>query len=621
MTRKFSLVRIDSHSGCRRIRVLNSEVLMKRLKADNSFSDVTKLRACVSECRKKGSENPGYEHLDRLPMVMPAVHLDRKSGADRLEMKHYNGIVLLTVSACRPKRLLQLKEKAAGLPHTLAAFVGAEGNTLNILVPFTRPDGTLPQTEEKCRAFHSDACRWARFFYRQVLQCSIRRTGDSLYSAFRQTFDEQLYHNPSAVPMVIGQPVDSQMLPEASLADNVVENLAAGSEAQDCKSSKMLKNVMMLSDFLQKNFEIRYNQLLHITEFCRRDNKERLFLPFDQTARNSIALDAMEEGIEIIDRDVDRYLQSDRIPQFDPVADYLSRLEEWDGVDHIRSLAMRVPTDQPLWQDFFYRWFLGMVAHWMGADKTHGNCVAPVLIGPQGTRKSSFCRQILPPELRFGYSESIDVSNKREAELALSRFLLINLDEFDQITLHHQTFLKNLLQKPSANLRRPYAKSVEEMRRYASFIATSNHDDLLSDTTGARRYICVRVTGEVDALSPVDYGQLYAQALAAIRRGERWWFDVAEEGCLMRQNREFERISPMEQTFLQTFRVPEMQNEGEWYTSEQLLEVLHRDCHLPLSDSNRIFFGRIMKKLSVPSVRTNRGMRYRVVARERNSKD
>ena len=102
--------------------------------------------------------------------------------------------------------------------------------------------------------------------------------------------------------------------------------------------------------------------------------------------------------------------------------------------------------------------------------------------------------------------------------LYLNRFALINLDEFDQISVRHQGFLKHLLQKPSVNVRRPNSAYIEKVRRYASFIATSNHEDLLNDPSGSRRFICVHVS-EIDNSQPIDYRQLYAQAVAALDSG------------------------------------------------------------------------------------------------------
>ena len=588
---------------------------MERMKTENRFHDVTKWRSCVSHAHPERGEFPQYKYLDRLHMVVPALYCTRSEAGATLQTKRYNGIVLLSAGPFGLEKLEQVRQMASRMPQTLAAFMGAGGDTLKILVPFVRPDGTLPQTEEEYRLFHAHAFRKAFLLYRSQLRCALQPSGSSPYAAFRLSYDESVCYNPQVVRIVMEQPegpCGTLDLPEAQEEPAAVSVKEHAGESQQ-KMPKMVQNVLKLGDFLLQRYVFRFNTLLNVTEFHPRGTGEEVFAAFDRNVRNSIAPDAFEEGLEILDRDVDRFLGSDRVPRFNPVEEYLRHTGPWDGTDRIRRLAACVPTAQQGWPDFFYRWFLSMVAQWMGLNRQHGNSATPLLIGAQGTRKSTFCRRILPPELRFGYTESLDMGNRREAELALSRFLLINLDEYDQIGLRQQPFLKNLLQKPYANLRRPYARSVEEMRRYASFIATSNHDDLLSDTSGARRYICVRLSGVIDVEEPIDYPQLYAQAQAALRNGERWWFDAREEAALTLQNREFERVSPMEQTFLQAFGVPAMQDEGEWFTSEQLLQVLHREWHLPLSDTNRVGLGRIMKKLSVPSVRTKLGMRYRVV--------
>ena len=76
-------------------------------------------------------------------------------------------------------------------------------------------------------------------------------------------------------------------------------------------------------------------------------------------------MNARLEGLNLWDRDVIRYLDSDRVPVFNPVEDFLFGLDiHWDGYDRIRELASRIPCDNPHWPDLFYRWFLNMVAHW-----------------------------------------------------------------------------------------------------------------------------------------------------------------------------------------------------------------------------------------------------------------
>ena len=234
-----------------------------------------------------------------------------------------------------------------------------------------------------------------------------------------------------------------------------------------------------------------------------------------------------------------------------PAEDFLYRLPGWDGKDRIRELAATVPCRNPYWTDLFHRWFLNMVSHWRGYDKKYANSVSPLLVGAQGTRKSTFCRSIMPPSERSYYTDSIDFSRKKDAELYLNRFALINIDEFDQVSSTQQGFLKHILQKPVINARRPYKRSVQSMKRYASFIATSNNADLLSDSTGSRRFICIELNGTLDHSLSVNHSQLYAQAAAALRTNERYWFTSDEETAIIRNNHQFQQIPIEEQLFFQ----------------------------------------------------------------------
>ena len=368
---------------------------------------------------------------------------------------------------------------------------------------------------------------------------------------------------------------------------------------------------LRLEEFLKRRYEIRYNSMTDDLEYRERNSTRFCFTSLDKRMRNSIAINALKEGIQAWDRDIDRFLHSEYVPVYNPVEEYLYELGEWDRRDRIRELADRVVCRHPHWRDLFYRWFLSMVAHWLGRDKQHGNATTPVLIGPQGYRKSTFCRILLPPELRFGYTDSLDFSSKRDAERYLGRFFLVNLDEFDQISVHQQAFLKHLLQKPSASLRKPYGTSIIEMRRYASFIATSNHKDLLSDLSGNRRFICVEVTAPIDTNVSVNYSQLYAQAFHAVMHGERYWLDDTEEALLKDSNEEFRQVSPLEHLLQSCFSAasPEA-GDGEWLMTMEVFNLLQANTRekLPIGKLNHL--GRLLKKWNVPNKRTEKGSLY-----------
>ena len=372
--------------------------------------------------------------------------------------------------------------------------------------------------------------------------------------------------------------------------------------------------VMQMDEFMKRRYEFRFNQLTSQVECRQRNSFDFYFRPVGKRLMASIAMNAQYEGIKLWDKDVARYLNSDRVPVYHPVEEFIYGCPRWNGKDYIGELAGRVPCNNPHWSQLFRRWFLGMVAHWRGLGKNHANSTSPILIGPQAYRKSTFCRLILPPCLQAYYTDSIDFSRKRDAELYLNRFLLINMDEFDQIGVNQQSFVKHILQKPVVNTRRPNASAVEELRRYASFIGTSNHKDLLTDTSGNRRYIGIEVTGVIDVVRPVDYEQLYAQALAALYHNERYWFDEEEEAILQAGNQEFEQSPAIEQLFLVYYRAAEDKEEGEWLLAVDLLQRIQKASKMKFSPGAVNYFGRILRKLGVESRRKTHGVYYHVVA-------
>ena len=373
---------------------------------------------------------------------------------------------------------------------------------------------------------------------------------------------------------------------------------------------------MQMDEFMKRRYEFRYNALTTEVEYRERHSFNFYFRPVDKRVLASITMNAMCEGVKMWDRDVIRYLDSDHVPIYHPVEDFLYHLPRWDGKDRILELANRVPCDNPHWAPLFRRWFLSMTAHWMGMDKRHANSTSPLLIGPQAYRKSTFCRMLLPPALQAYYTDSIDFSRKRDAELYLNRFLLINMDEFDQISPTQQAFLKHILQKPVVNTRRPNASAVEELRRYASFIATSNHRDLLTDTSGSRRFIGIYMTGGIDVSRPIDYEQLYAQALELLYHNERYWFDSEEEAIMTESNREFEQSPAIEQLFMVYYRGAEEEEEGEWLLAIDILRRIQKASKMTFSARQASYFGRISQRLGVKSRRKTYGTYYHVVPLE-----
>ena len=235
-------------------------------------------------------------------------------------------------------------------------------------------------------------------------------------------------------------------------------------------------------------------------------------------------------------------------------------------------------TDDDTLVDYLCRWMLALVAQAQGREEAlYANSVAPILISEQqGWHKSTFCRMLLPPELRMFYTDSFDLAAESQCELRLTDCLLINLDEFDRYSSHKQSALKNLMQMPSLRCRKAYARNATTLPRVASFIGTSNTPRLLTDPTGSRRFLCVELTHMIDVDTPICHAQLYAQCMHLLRNGERHHFTADEVANIELHNRAYRLLPPVEQHFRAHFRHPEEGEQPQLLSAAEIHEYLRK---------------------------------------------
>ena len=217
-----------------------------------------------------------------------------------------------------------------------------------------------------------------------------------------------------------------------------------------------------------------------------------------------------------------------------------------------------------------------MVAMWKGKGQLTGNALVPLLIGRQGCGKSSFCRILLPRNLREYYNDRINFKNESDLNLGLTSFALINLDEFDRVTQRQQIVLKYLVSTADLKYRPPYGKAYSSHRRYASFIGTTNEPMPLVDTTGSRRFVCVAVEGNIDFETPIEYEQLYAQLKYEVEQLRlRYYLTKDEEQALMQHNLRFQRMNGLSEMIYSLFEKPDGTPEsnpdgGQWLSLKEI---------------------------------------------------
>ena len=334
--------------------------------------------------------------------------------------------------------------------------------------------------------------------------------------------------------------------------------------------------MMKTEIFLNENFEMRKNLMTGVAEYREKYSNDQSFKPLTEEVRNDMTMRATELGLKSWDRDVNRFIDSTRIEQYDPVNTWLDNLPQWNGHDYIKELAARVPTSQPHWEKYLRMWLIGMVAQWRESDKQlTGNALTPLLIGRQGCGKTRFCKIILPPELRDYYNDKINFKNEFDLNIALTMFAMINIDEFDKTTASQQIVLKYLLSSAEVKFRPPYGKTIKQFRRYTSFIGTTNQQKPLVDPTGSRRFVCVSIPNDkdIDFEDNLHHEQLFAQVLHLFNSGERYWLDNEEIATLIKENEPYQKLNDLVEMIGETFTKPKA-GEGRWWSLTEIHELL-----------------------------------------------
>ena len=556
----------------------------------------------------------GYKDMPTWMHVHPAAEF-QKSENGLLKMKQNNGILLLTfVNIKEEGGVAAAKQSVASLPSTLAAFMGADGISLHVLVKYALSKGTLPNEEAEADRIYKQAFHTFAPLYQILVKATMQMPEPSIYSDFLLTRDALPYYREDALPLMLNEVIHTVEKPVDNMNEVDVDN---SFEHVDKDSKELSDNIMSMIRFLCKKYDFRYNSVMKFTEYRPKDKDYWGFQPVDARVQKRMTLEVQLANIRVSIKDVRNYLESDLLSTYNPVENFLFKcMGKWDGKDHIRALARTVPTDNPHWEDWFYTWFLAMVDQWRSySHRKYGNSVAPLLISKQGYNKSTFCRSLVPPELQWGYNDNLVLSEKRQVLQAMCQALLLNLDEFNQISPQvQQGFLKNIIQLPSVKMKPPYGSHVQEFPRMASFIATSNMEDILSDPSGNRRFLGVELTGPIDVSQLPNYEQLYAQALAALQAGEKTYFDAEQTKLIMASNRKFEVISPVDQYFNLYFDLTDDAKLGEYLTAAEIFQELKSHIGSSVKLSNLISFGRKLSQMpSIHRKRFNDGMRYLVV--------
>ena len=321
---------------------------------------------------------------------------------------------------------------------------------------------------------------------------------------------------------------------------------------------------------------------------------------------------AQEYDANITSREVMTALQSDLIPDVHPLREYVLSCGEWteeqpdwidfvasqvtvknnDNIDNLRgnqlpaapmennttpsytTLPHTTPSTDALWRVCFKKWFVAMVASWMKDEVVNHQVL--VLIGKQGIFKTTWLEHLIPPHLR-AYACKLANSNdlNKDERLRIAEFGLISLDEIDSMNNRELNQLKSVITATDVNERAAYAYTKERRVRLASFCASGNRRDFLTDITGNRRWLPFEVEEIQNPFyTLLPYERMYAQAWALAQDPLfSYWFDLDEIEVLEQHNQQFRDESNEEQLLPILFDVP-AEGKGEFMTTAQISERL-----------------------------------------------
>ena len=407
-------------------------------------------------------------------------------------------------------------------------------------------------------------------------------------------------------------------------------------------SSHKKATVEEMEEFINGYMKFRMNMLTHQIETqliadAYTDRPEASACHWQRLTdhiENSLWCAMQHHGMAVNLNELHTLLGSDFVKEYHPLKEYLDGLPPWDGeTDYIGRLAAMVHVKEsphsPLQQDksrerndlsetpvrfadILKRWMVSMIA--AALNETVVNQVILTLIGRQGSYKTSFMQHILPPVLSEYYTTKSNSSRMTKDDLfTMTENLVINLEEIDTMPPSELNQLKAMVTQRYVDERRAYGRNKVHLPHVASFVATGNNLQFLTDDTGNRRWLPFEVE-DIDSPWEADipYEGIYSQTYALYQDVNfRYWFTDKEIQQLRGHVQQFEVPRPEYELILTYYRKPVGLERGVYTTSSQIIGRFG-NTSLRLSLQK---VGRAMRELGFRQVKASNANYWVVVER------
>lgn len=370
---------------------------------------------------------------------------------------------------------------------------------------------------------------------------------------------------------------------ESQRADSI-EIEKAGKQNGYKKTSKS----EIIERYFDLKYEFRFNTIKCKPEMINLSKNEKEFYPIDKYKLNSLKRELDSNGIETSVNGLKEILESDFSEAVNPIKDYFKKLPGHNKSDknYIAELASTVKVVNPdKWTQYLTKWLVAVVANAM-TDIGCQNHTCLVLTGGQGKFKTTWLDNLCPKKLSmYLFTGKIDPTNK-DSLTYIAEFLFINIDDqLRQLNKKDENELKNLITTPAVKYRRPYDPYIQEYPHSASFMASVNGNDFLTDTTGSRRFLPFEVENiDIEKAKKINMDMVYSQAYSLFKTSFKYYFNDEEIQELHINNQRFQVISIEEQLIQEFFTVPLKRSVAtHYYTNAMIINYIETHTRAKLS--------------------------------------
>lgn len=310
-------------------------------------------------------------------------------------------------------------------------------------------------------------------------------------------------------------------------------------------------------EILQSNYSFRRNEITKRIEF--KETAEQTYRVMTDSDFNTIWRFLTASEIKCSKSNLKSIIHSNFSSSYDPFRDYFDSLPTSDAsTDYIGQLANCIvladDADKSIFMRFFRIFLRAIVACAYDSIPNHA-CLT--LVGAQGKFKTTFLNYLCPKSLKGKYLHSGSISADKDSQIRLSTCFLINNDELASLKRTDIETFKSMITQNDIHVRLPYGYFAETLKRRASFVASLNKLNFLTDTTGSRRFIIFEIVNiDMNTAKSIDIDLVYAQALAEYKSGEQYFFTQEDNVLIQSMNQRFDQISTVEDLLLSKFYVP-----------------------------------------------------------------